>query len=106
MTPNQGPTIGVPNHPSQLFSNPAIRIIGCGFSGATAVLFGATPAASFPAQSDSILYAAPPTPASGTVDVRVVTPLGTRPLARSEERPEGKSVDLRGRRRIKKIIRN
>ena len=77
MTPNQGPTIGVPNHPSQLFSNPAIRIIGCGFSGATAVLFGATPAASFTVQSDSILYAVPPTPASGTVDVRVVTPLGT-----------------------------
>ena len=76
MTPNQGPTIGAPNHPSQLFTNPAIRIIGCGFSGATAVLFGLTPSPSFTVQSDTIIMAVPPTPASGTVDVRVVTPLG------------------------------
>jgi hypothetical protein len=76
MTPNQGPTIGAPNHPSQDFTNPAIRILGCGFSGATAVLFGLTPSPSFTVQSDSILFAVPPTPASGTVDVRVVTPLG------------------------------
>src|SRR5205823_10028559 len=35
---------------------------------------------SFTVQSDTIILATPPTPASGTVDVTVVTPLGTSPV--------------------------
>ncbi|MGH2471364.1 MAG: IPT/TIG domain-containing protein [Candidatus Limnocylindria bacterium] len=77
LTPNQGPTIGAPAHPSQDFTNPAIRITGCGFSGATQVLFGLTASPSFTVQDDAIIFALPPTPGSGTVDIRVVTPLGT-----------------------------
>jgi hypothetical protein len=77
LTPNQGPTIGAPAHPSQEFMNAPIRITGCGFTGATAVLFGLTPSPSVTVQDDTIIFALPPTPASGTVDIRVVTPLGT-----------------------------
>jgi hypothetical protein len=80
VAPNQGPTIGAPAHPGQDFANPAIRITGCGFSGATAVLFGLTPSPSFTVQHDAIILAVPPTPGSGTVDIRVVTPLGTSPI--------------------------
>jgi hypothetical protein len=77
LTPNQGPTISAPAHPSQYFINSPIRITGCGFTGATAVLFGATPSPSFTVQDDTIIFATPPTPGSGTLDIRVVTPLGT-----------------------------
>jgi len=77
LTPNQGPTIGAPAHPSQDFTNAPIRITGCGFTGATAVLFSATPSPTFTVQSDAIIFATPPTPGSGSVDVRVVTPVGT-----------------------------
>jgi hypothetical protein len=76
VAPNQGPTIGAPSAPGQDFTNPAIRITGCGFTAATAVLFGATPSPSFTVQDDTVIFAVPPTPGSGTVDIRVVTPLG------------------------------
>jgi IPT/TIG domain-containing protein len=77
VAPNQGPTIGAPSAPGQDFTNPAIRITGCGFTGATAVLFGLVPASSFTVQDDTVIFVVPPTPGSGTVDIRVVTPLGT-----------------------------
>ena len=80
LTPNQGPTIGAPVHPSQDFSNTPIRITGCGFTGATAVLFGAIPSVSFTVQDDTVIFATPPVPGVGTVEVRVVTPLGTSSL--------------------------
>src|SRR5207247_1731469 len=77
MKPNQGPTIGAPTGPSQNFTNDPITLWGCGFSGATAVLFGSTASPSFTVQSDTVSFATPPTPASGTGDVTVVTPRGT-----------------------------
>ena len=77
MKPNQGPTIGAPAGPSQNFTNDPITLWGCGFTGATAVLFGATASPGFTVQSDTVIFATPPTPASGTVDVTVVTPRGT-----------------------------
>ena len=77
VAPNQGPTIGAPSAPGQDFTNPAIRITGCGFTGTTAVLFGLVPASSFTVQDDTVIFVVPPTPGSGTVDTRVVTPLGT-----------------------------
>jgi hypothetical protein len=73
---NQGPSIGAPVDPSQDFINPAIHIIGCGFSGATAVRFGTTPSPSISVTDDANIFAVPPTPGSGTVDITVVTPLG------------------------------
>jgi hypothetical protein len=79
MNPNQGPTIGAPAGPSQTFSNDPVTLFGCGFTGATAVRFGATPAPSFTVVSDVLITAVPPTPGSGSVDVTVVTPLGTSP---------------------------
>ncbi|WP_460112409.1 IPT/TIG domain-containing protein [Streptomyces platensis] len=49
---------------------------GTGFSGATAVRFGAVPAASFTVTSDTRLTATSP-PGSGVVQVTVTTPSGT-----------------------------
>jgi len=80
MNPNQGPTIAARTGPSQNFANDPITIWGCGFTGSTAVLFGAIPSPSFTVQSDTIILATPPTPAAGTVNVTVVTPLGTSPI--------------------------
>jgi IPT/TIG domain len=52
------------------------QISGTGFTGATAVTFGSTSAASFKVNSDSSITATAPK-GSGTVDVTVTTPVGT-----------------------------
>jgi hypothetical protein len=52
------------------------RIVGSGFSGATAVKFGATNATSFTVVADSVTTAVSP-PGAGTVLVTVVTASGT-----------------------------
>jgi len=55
----------------------SVTITGTGFTGATAVEFGSTPAASFKVNSwTSITAVSPPSP-SGFVDVTVTTPGGT-----------------------------
>lgn len=51
----------------------AVTISGANFTGATAVLFGSTPATSFIVNSDTTITAIAPPGASGTVDIRVVT---------------------------------
>ncbi|GAA1240041.1 hypothetical protein GCM10009665_33650 [Kitasatospora nipponensis] len=66
LVPPQGPTTG---------GNPAI-LVGTGLSGATAVMFGTTPAATFNVMFDGAITATVP-PGTGSVQVTVVTPSGT-----------------------------
>jgi IPT/TIG domain-containing protein len=54
----------------------SVQITGTGFTGATAVTFGTTSAASFKVNSDSSITAVAPK-GSGTVDVTVTTPVST-----------------------------
>jgi hypothetical protein len=49
----------------------AVTITGTGFTGATGVAFGATPAASFTVESDTVISAVSPAAPAGTVDVTV-----------------------------------
>ncbi len=63
--PNFGPISG----------GTSVTITGLNFTGATAVLFGSTPAVSFIVNSDTSITAVSP-PGVGTVDIRVVTPSG------------------------------
>jgi RHS repeat-associated protein len=53
-----------------------VTITGSGFGGATAVMFGTTPAASFSAVSSTKITATSPAHAAGAVDVTVTTPGG------------------------------
>ncbi|MFF8786351.1 IPT/TIG domain-containing protein, partial [Streptomyces sp. NPDC015125] len=52
-----------------------MTVTGTGFTGATAVRFGATPAPSFTVVSDTQITATTP-PGTGTVQVTVTTPIG------------------------------
>lgn len=54
-----------------------VTITGTGFTGATAVKFGATAATSFTVVSDTQITAASPAQANSVVQVSVTTPLGT-----------------------------
>ena len=53
-----------------------VTISGTDFTSASAVSFGATPAAAFTVNSDTQITAFTPAAAAGTVDVRVTTPAG------------------------------
>ena len=66
MSPTEGPTAG----------GTTVTITGTGFTGATAVEFGTTPAL-FTVDSDTEITATSPAGAAGPVDVTVVTPEGT-----------------------------
>ncbi len=56
----------------------SVTITGSGFTGATSVLFGTTPATNFTVVSDTQITAtSPPATTAGTVDVTVVNPVGT-----------------------------
>ncbi|MFK4184523.1 beta strand repeat-containing protein [Streptomyces sparsogenes] len=67
VVPGQGPTAG---------GNP-VMITGSGFTGATQVLFGTTPAPSFTVNSPTQITAIAPPGVAGTSPVNVVTPGGT-----------------------------
>ncbi|MFE0025463.1 PxKF domain-containing protein [Amycolatopsis sp. NPDC059021] len=68
VSPNNGPKTG----------GTTVTITGTGFTGATAVTFGTTPATSFTVNSaTSITATAPAATAVGPVDVTVTTPAGT-----------------------------
>lgn len=66
VTPNQGPTAG----------GTAVTLVGSGFTDATGVRFGATPASSFTIVSDNQIKATAP-PGSGLVQVVVTTAGGS-----------------------------
>jgi hypothetical protein len=66
LSPSSGPTTG----------GTTVIILGMGFTGATAVTFGSTPA-SFAVVSDNEVEATAPSQAAGIVDVEVATPQGT-----------------------------
>ncbi len=70
VSPAQGPEVG----------GAAVTITGENLTGATYVLFGATPAASFTANSDTQILAVTP-PGTGTVDVSISTAGGTATAA-------------------------
>jgi hypothetical protein len=62
-----------------------VTINGSGFTGATAVSFGGTPATSFTVNSDSKITAISPAHASGgPVDITVTTPGGTSPTSSND----------------------
>lgn len=73
VTPIQGPTAGATG----------VTILGTGFTGATAVTFGGTPAASFVVANDGQITATTPAHAAGTVVVLVTTPGGTSPVSKA-----------------------
>ncbi len=66
LSPSSGPSFG----------GTTVTLTGTGFSGATAVTFGATPAASFTVNSATSITATAPA-GTGTVDVRVTSVGGT-----------------------------
>jgi IPT/TIG domain len=74
----QGPTVTsvVPMEAPE--AGTTVTIGGTGFTGASAVQFGATSATSFKVNSDTSITATAPS-GSGTVDVRVTTPVGLTP---------------------------
>lgn len=59
----------------------SVTITGTGFTGTTAVAFGANPAASFSVVSDTTITATSPAAATGTIDVRVTNADGTSATA-------------------------
>ncbi|MGW2253184.1 IPT/TIG domain-containing protein [Kitasatospora sp. NPDC001660] len=82
IVPSQGPTTG---------GNPVL-LVGTGFTGATAVLFGATPA-TFTVQFDGAITAVAP-PGTGTVPVTVITGAGTSNAASYTYQPAAPPVIL------------
>ena len=70
VAPNTGPEAG----------GTSVTITGTGFTGATAVTFGGTAAASFTVVSDTSITATTPAHAAGAVDVAVARPDGSASL--------------------------
>ncbi|TMB90176.1 MAG: hypothetical protein E6J45_09260, partial [Chloroflexi bacterium] len=61
-----------------------VTITGSGFTGTTAVSFGANPSASFTVDTDAQITAVSPA-GSGTVDVTVTTPGATSPTGSADQ---------------------
>jgi len=57
-----------------------VTISGAGFTGATSVMFGSVPAASFTVESDQEVVAYTPPEPAGDVDVVITSPSGTTPI--------------------------
>ncbi len=74
VNPNFGPISG----------GTSVTITGLNFTGATAVLFGSTPAVSFIVNSDTSITAVSP-PGVGTVDIRVITPSGISAITLADQ---------------------
>jgi hypothetical protein len=75
VTPTSGPTAG----------GTSVTIAGTGFTGATAVDFGATAATSFTVDNANQITATAPAHAAGTVDVTVTAPAGTSPTSVADQ---------------------
>jgi hypothetical protein len=63
----------------------SITITGTGFTGATAVSFGSTPAGSFTVNSDNSITAVSPPVSGSTVDVTVTTAGGTSAMSAADQ---------------------
>lgn len=63
----------------------SVTVTGTGFTGATVVTFGATPAASFTVNGDTSITAVSPPVSAGTVDVTVTTAGGTSPVSSTDQ---------------------
>jgi hypothetical protein len=63
----------------------SVTITGTGFTGATAVNFGGTPATSFTVNSDASITAVSPAGSAGTVDITVTTPGGTSATSAADQ---------------------
>ena len=63
----------------------SVTLTGCGFTGATAVHFGATAATGFTVNSDTKITATSPIHIAAVVDVTVTTPLGTSPAQSGDQ---------------------
>jgi hypothetical protein len=61
----------------------SVQITGSGFTGTTAVLFGAAQASAVTVQSDTAVLVVSP-PGSGSVDVTVATPAGHSPAVAAD----------------------
>ena len=76
--PPTGPTVsGISPALGPTAGGTSVTITGTGLTGATAVAFGSTTAASFKVVSDTEITAVSPAGISGPVDVEVTTPSGT-----------------------------
>ena len=75
VSPTSGPTAG----------GTSVTITGAGLSGATAVNFGGTAAASFTVNSATSITATSPAEGAGTVDITVTTPTGTSATSASDQ---------------------
>jgi len=62
----------------------AVTVTGTGFTGATAVRFGATPTAGFTVVSATQITVTAPAGAAGSVDITVVAPGGTSPTSAAD----------------------
>ncbi len=62
----------------------SVTITGTGFTGATAVTFGATAATGFTVNSSTQITATAPAESAGTVDITVTTPGGTSPATNAD----------------------
>lgn len=65
--------------PAAAGSGKSVALIGSGFTGATAVSIGGTPATSFGFINDGLLTVVLPTGSAGSVNITVTTPIGTSP---------------------------
>jgi hypothetical protein len=63
----------------------AVHITGAGFTGATAVYFGGTPASGFTVNTGNLITVTAPPQGPGTVDVTVTTPAGSSAITSADE---------------------
>jgi hypothetical protein len=75
VSPNTGPAAG----------GTSVTVTGTGFTGASAVNFGGSPATSFTVNSDSSITATSPEEEGGTVDITVTTKGGTSPTGSADQ---------------------
>ncbi len=75
LSPTSGPTAG----------DTSVTITGTGFTGATAVDFGATPVAAFTVVNNTEITADSPAAGTGTVNVTVTTPGGTSATSTADQ---------------------